>query len=90
MANFDRPFDNPTAIFTAPDQQVHYLYVADAGNRRIVQMEKSGRFVRQLKPRDEDTVDFEGIKSIFVDELAAKMYLVDNRSLYIAGIPPIQ
>jgi hypothetical protein len=87
LSGLDRPFDNPTAIFTAPDQQVRYLYVADTGNRRIVQLEKDGGFVRQLKPRDEEAVNFEGIKSIFVDEPGGRLYLVDSQSLYMAAIP---
>jgi hypothetical protein len=90
LLDLDHAFSNPTALFTAPDQQVRYLYVADAGNRRIVQLEKGGRFVRQLKPSDDGTVDFAGIRSIFVDELAGKMYLVDSKALFIAAVPRIQ
>jgi hypothetical protein len=87
LQGLDRALLNPTALFTAPDPQAHYLYVADAGNRRIVQTEKDGRFVRQLKPADDGAVDFAGIRSIFVDEVAGKMYLVDGITLYIAAVP---
>ena len=90
MAGLDRPFNNPTAIFAARDQQVGYLYVADAGNRRIVQLEKGGRFVRQLKLSDEGTLNLQDARSIFVDEQSGRLYLVDKRSLYIAAIPRAQ
>lgn len=90
LQDLDRPLMNPTALFTAPTAQVRYLYVADAGNRRIVQFDKDGRFVRQLKPSDDGAVDFAGIRSIFVDEVAGKMYLVDGTALFIAAVPRIQ
>ncbi len=89
ISGLDRPLSSPTAIFTAPEQQVHYLYIADAGNRRIVQLEKDGRFVRQLKPPIEGEVDFATLRSLFVDEIAGKIYLVDSRTLYLATLPPV-
>jgi hypothetical protein len=88
LRGLDRPFSNPTAIYTAPDEQVRYLYIADAGNRRIVQLEKDGRFVRQLKPPIEKGMDFADLRSLFVDELAGKLYLLDGRALYTAPLPP--
>ncbi len=88
LGGLDRPFNHPAAIYTAPDEQVRYLYIADAGNRRIVQLEKDGRFIRQLKPPIEGDVDFADLRSLFVDEIAGKLYLVDSRALYLAPLPP--
>ena len=88
LRGLDRPLRNPTAIYTAPDEQVRYLYIADAGNRRIVQLAKDGRFVRQLKPPLEKGMDFADLRSLFVDELAGKLYLLDGRALYLAPLPP--
>jgi hypothetical protein len=62
--------------------------VADAGNGRVVQLNKDGRFIRQFKPRDEQTADFSTLRSIFVDELTGKLYLVNDHALYIANITP--
>jgi len=89
LSGLDRPLSSPTAIYTAPDQQVRYLYIADAGNRRIVQLEKDGRFVRQLKPPIEKGTDFADLRSLFVDEVAGKLYLLDGRALYLAPLPPV-
>jgi hypothetical protein len=90
MGDLDQPLSNPTAIFTAPDQQVRFVYVADAGNRRIVQLDKNGHFVHQLKSREEESVNFEGLGSIFVDELTGRLYFVDSNALYVASIPQLQ
>jgi len=90
IMGIDRPLSNPTAIYTGPDPLVRFIYIADAGNQRIVQLDKDGRFVRQIKPREEESAPFDSLKSIFVDELANKLYFLDDQSLYIANIPPVQ
>ena len=77
-------------MYTAPDDVAKYIYVADAGNRRVVQLNKDGRFIRQFKPRDEQGVDFSTLRSLFVDELAGKLYLLNDRALYVANITPIE
>jgi hypothetical protein len=90
MTDLDRPLSRPTAIFAAPDDVARYIYVADPGNRRVVQLNKDGHFVRQFKPRDENTVDFDTLQSIFVDELTGKLYFLTSHGLYIANITPVQ
>ncbi len=90
IMGIDRPLSNPTAIYTGPDHLVGFVYIADAGNQRIVQLHKDGRFVRQIKPREDESIPFDSLKSIFVDESANKLYFLDNHSLYIANIPPVQ
>jgi len=90
VTELDKPLERATAIFTAPDELTRYLYVADAGNRRVVQLNKDGRFMRQFKPRDEEAVDFSTLRSIFVDELTGKLYLLNDHSLYVANITPVE
>jgi hypothetical protein len=90
ITEIDKPLSRPTAIYTAPDDEVQFIYVADAGNQRVVQLNKDGRFVRQFKPRDEEEIDFNTLRSVFVDELTGKLYLVNDRALYIANITPLQ
>jgi hypothetical protein len=87
ITGLDVPLNNPTAIYTAPDEQAQYLYVADAGNQRIVQLTKDGQFIRQLKPRLEDEGVFNDLKSIYVDELSEKMFVLNGSSLYAPNIP---
>ncbi|GAB4530032.1 MAG: hypothetical protein Kow0063_07670 [Anaerolineae bacterium] len=90
VSQIDRPMNRATAIYTAPDDVAQYVYVADAGNKRVVQLNKDGRFVRQFKPRDEESVDFNTLRSIFVDELSGKLYLLNDAGLYVANITPLE
>jgi len=90
VAEIDKPLGRSTAIYTAPDDVAQYIYVADAGNKRVVQLNKDGRFVRQFKPRDEGSVDFDTLRSLFVDELGGKLYLLNDQGLYVANITPLE
>jgi hypothetical protein len=90
ITEIDEPIDRAAAIYTAPDDIARYIYVADAGNARVVQLNKDGRFVRQFKPRDEDRFDFDTLRSLFVDELGGKLFLVNDHALYIANITPAE
>lgn len=90
ITEIDKPLSRPTAIYTAPDDVAQYIYIADAGNRRVVQLNKDGRFMRQFKPRDEESVNFSTLRSISVDELTGKLYLLNDHALYIANITPLQ
>ena len=87
VSGLDKPFNNPVAVFTAPDEEVQYVYVADAGNQRVVQLEKDGRFVRQFKPRENEAVSFANLQDIFVDEIGGRLYILDSNNLYVANIP---
>ncbi|UCC86033.1 MAG: hypothetical protein JSV81_14380 [Anaerolineales bacterium] len=90
VTELDKSLSRPTAIYAAPDDVAQYIYVADAGNLRVVQLNKDGRFVRQFKPQDEEEVNFKTLRSIFVDELTGKLYLLNDQALYIANITPLQ
>jgi hypothetical protein len=90
LTEIDKPLSRPTAIYTAPDDVAQFVYVADAGNGRVVQLNKDGRFLRQFKPREEGTVNFNTLRSIFVDELTGKLYLLNDHALYIANITPFE
>jgi hypothetical protein len=87
LTGLDKPFNSPVAVFTAPDEEVQYVYVADASNQRVVQLEKDGRFVRQFKPREGEAVSFANLQDIFVDEIGGRLYILDSNNLYVANIP---
>jgi len=83
------PLSNPSAIFTANhSDSVKYLYVADAGNRRILRLNKDGSFVRQFRAADDQA--FAQIRGVFVDEAASqpKLFVVSENRLYAFDIPP--
>jgi hypothetical protein len=87
LSGLDTPFQNPVAIFTGPDELVQYLYVADAGNGRIVQLTKEGQFMRQFKPRQSDGLVFDKLRSIYVDEISQKMFILNGSSLFAPNLP---
>lgn len=87
LTGLDKPLSNPVAIFTAPNELVQHIYVADAGNRRVVQLNKDGAFVRQFKPREGEGVSFADLQDIFVDEIGGRLYVLDSNNLYVGNIP---
>ena len=87
VSGLDQPFSNPVSIFTAPNEEVQHIYVADAGNQRVVQLNKDGSFMRQFKPRLGETVSFADLQDIFVDEIGGRLYVLDSNNLYVANIP---
>jgi hypothetical protein len=85
QTELDEPLRGPTAIFTSPDEETKFLYVADAGNRRIVQFSKEGQFIRQFKTAEAGV--FDQLKSLHVDEIGSKFYILNGNTLYMANIP---
>jgi len=77
------PLRNPTALFTS--EEAEFLYVADAGNKRIVQLTKEGRFLRQFKAGEGEALD--QLKSLFASEAYHRLYFVSGNKLYVTNIP---
>ncbi|NPV09656.1 MAG: hypothetical protein HPY83_17070 [Anaerolineae bacterium] len=79
---------NPVAISVTPDVpgQPGYVYIADAGNARVVQFTKDGQFVRQFRPKRGDD-SFAGLTGLFVDEEAHKMVVLSGNRLLLANVP---
>jgi hypothetical protein len=77
------PLRNPTAIFTS--EEAEFLYVADAGNKRIVQLSKEGRFLRQFKAGRGEALD--QLKGLFASETYHRLYFVSGNKLYVTNIP---
>jgi hypothetical protein len=86
LTGLDKPLNRPVAIFTAPDETIHHVYIADAGNQRIVQLNKDGSFVRQFKPRAGEVVSFANLQDIFVDEIGGRLFVLDSNNLYIGKL----
>ncbi len=79
------PLKNPVAIFTRPE--VDSLYIADAGNQRIVEFDKNGKFVRQFKPYAEKGDVFKNLQDFTVNETKRKLYFVNSDAAYMANVP---
>jgi len=80
------PLKAPCYIFvTGSMDESGSVYVADAGNSRVVQFSKAGEFIRQLRSRDAGHMD--GLRGLFVDETAKKIYLIAGNKLLQATLP---
>jgi hypothetical protein len=89
LAGLADPLASPSAIFTANHgNAVKYLYLADAGNRCILRLNKDGSFVRQFRAADDQA--FAQIRGVFVDEAASqpRLFVVSEDRLYVFDIPP--
>ncbi len=77
------PLNAPTAVATSVDSD--YLYVADAGNGRIVEFTKEGKFVRQFRPSQGDAL--RGVRSLYLDQASSVFYILTADKLYKADLP---
>lgn len=77
------PLSAPTAIAVALDGD--RLYILDAGNGRIVEITKEGKFLRQFHAG----TFLRDAKSLFLDEANRKFYIVTPDQLYVADVPEL-
>lgn len=82
MDGLDRPLAGPVALFTGAGAQ--QVYVADNGNRRVVVFDKAGIFQRQiLLP-----AGLPPLVDLLADEGRGLLYLVGERQVLVAPLPP--
>jgi hypothetical protein len=79
-----------SALYLDVEEVTQYIYVADASERRIVQLDRQGTFVRQLLPSLGQEDLFRGLSGLYVDEMGDKLYYVAANALYITDLPPVQ
>ena len=76
----DRPLASPAApLFNPADGQ---LYIADRGNRRIVQLDAAGNFTGQLVHRR-----ITSLRGFALDEINGAIYAVSGQALVTAPLP---
>ncbi len=78
ITGLDTPLSNITDL--AVDVNFDYIYLADAGNNRVVVLDTKGKFVKQLKA--DDNTSWSDIKSITVNADETKMYLLNGSKVY--------
>ncbi len=78
----DQPLSNPVAIaISRPDDMSKgSVYVADAGNQRIVEFDKAGHFSRQFRPAA-DKLPFDDLRDIAVDGATPRLFLLNGTML---------
>lgn len=77
------PLSGPTDI--AVPLQGNRIYVADAGNGRIIEATKDGQFLRQFRMRQGDIL--RNLRSLFLDEAGSMFYILTDSQLYRVDIP---
>lgn len=80
-----QPLQQPVALYTDVDDEAKYVYVADPGAQRVVQLAKDGRFVRQFRFREGDSLA--RIMDLRVDEANARLYFTAGDAVYVCAIP---
>jgi len=91
ISDWDEPPNDPTALYTSPPEDTQWVYVADGGNSRIVQIGKDGRFRQQFRLSDDLPQDkgdpLSGVTSLFVDEISGHAYFSSGDKLYMVILP---
>jgi hypothetical protein len=90
LTRIPRPLTGANALYADVEESVRHIYIADASERRIVQIDREGTFVRQLQPTLGQEESFRQLSGLFVDETGGKLYLVAANALYVTDLPPLQ
>jgi hypothetical protein len=78
----ESPLKKPVAMVAAANSQS--IWVADAGNKRIVQFSKNGDYVKQLKADDPSVMN--DLRGLAVDEANRRFYFVNGSKLYMGTL----
>lgn len=89
VRDIPQPLLGSTALWMDIEEVTQYIYVADASDRRVVQLKRDGAFVRQFRPPAEEEAIFGQLSGLFVDERVGKLYYVAGTALYVNDLPPI-
>ena len=84
LTGLDMPLRSPTAMFT--DDHTMSISIADAGNQRIVQIDKDGKFQRQFRLAENPQI-LGQVKSLYVNESGGEFYFVTENALYRVNFP---
>ena len=82
MEGIDQPIVSPASLVPVDEGG---LLVVDRGNKRVVAFSLNGRFQRQFV-----SSKFTDLQAVAVDEVAARLYILDSDSLYDAALPPLE
>ncbi len=79
-----QPLGRPVALFLSQGPLAPSLYIADAGEQRIVHLSLSGVYLDQIKV---DEGSFEGLSGLFVDEAGRRLFFTNGQGLFMAELP---
>lgn len=78
IADLDTPFNNPKQVIA--DLDFDYIYVADAGNKRVVLVNSLGEFIKQYKHTRIDA--WNDIRAIGVSRDENTLFVVSGTKVY--------
>ena len=85
-----RPLAHADALYFDVEEVVKYMYVVDASDERILQLDREGSFILQFQPALDQEGSFRQLAGVFVDETGGKLYYVAAGALYVTNIPAVQ
>lgn len=92
MAGFYGTMRSPVAIHVSGEQRPDaegYVYVADTGNKRVLQFSKDGVFVRQFRAVDTEPY-MERLRGLYVDEAERRMFLISEQHFVLCTLPVLE
>jgi hypothetical protein len=91
IAGWDTPLRGATALFARPPEETQWLYIADAGNGRIVQCDEAGQLKQQFRAaetlRGTEGDPLAAAQSLFVDEIGGRAFVLSGQKLYLLILP---
>ena len=83
------PDDSIQAVALAMDRDggSGAVYVADAGNKRVVVWGPDGAFRSQLRPAQPPGEAFDALEALAVEEASGRLYIISGGQLYLALLP---
>jgi hypothetical protein len=88
IAAWDTPLRGPTGLFTRPPEETQWLYIADAGNGRIVQSDQAGTLKQQFRVAETTEGDpLAAARNLFVDEIGGRAFVLSGDQLYLLILP---
>jgi hypothetical protein len=91
MRGFYGTMRSPVAIYVSGGQTegaVGYVYVADAGNSRVLQFSKDGDFIRQFRAMESEPY-MNNLSGLYVDEAERRMFLVSGDHFVLCTLPAL-
>lgn len=82
ITGLEPPFSNATDLVVNVD--LDNMYIADAGNRRVVVLSSKGEYIRQYKAVN-STV-WNNLRSISVDPDESKLFVLDGAKVYVVNL----
>lgn len=82
LSGLETPLEN--AVSLVFDNNFDYIYVADAGNKRVVIFDADGAFVNEIVPKAPATWD--ALKSISVNSAETMLYVLSGTKVYTVDL----